>query len=301
MWEIFILQGLAGGLVTGSIYALIALSLVIIYKSTQVINFAGGEVVMIAAYIAMFVLLGFAELSYWLVVPLCALATFVIGVFFERVVLTRVQGRRMPGQSVLVAMVIATVGFSYMLKGIIRPIPYTDEVRTLPPMMKIDPIFIGPVVVSRQDIAILVIAVVSMVGLFLFFQFTPLGRALRATADNPRAAALAGIPVARMRSLVWGLACGLSAVAGILIAPKVLMTPDMGVLIILAFAAAIIGGFTNIPGVIVGGFMLGIIENIVGLTISSNAISVTPFVVIIVVLLLHPQGLFGGPTEVKKV
>jgi branched-chain amino acid transport system permease protein len=104
-----------------------------------------------------------------------------------------------------------------------------------------------------------------------------------------------------MRSLVWGLACGLSAVAGILIAPKVLMTPDMGVLIILAFAAAIIGGFTNIPGVIVGGFMLGIIENIVGLTISSNAISVTPFVVIIVVLLLHPQGLFGGPTEVKKV
>ncbi len=300
MWDIFVLQGLAGGLVTGSIYALIALSLVIIYKSTQVINFAGGEIVMIAAYIAMFILLS-TGLSYWIVVPLCALATFAVGVLFERLVLTRVQGRQMPGQSVLVAMVIATVGLSYMLKGVVRPFPYADEVRTLPPMMKIDPVFIGPVVISRQDIAILVIAVLSMVALFVFFQFTPLGRALRATADNARAAALAGIPVARMRSLVWGLACGLSAVAGILIAPKVLMTPDMGVLIILAFAAAIIGGFTNVPGVIVGGFMLGIIENIVGLTISSNAISVTPFVVIIAVLLVRPQGLFGGPTEVKKV
>lgn len=300
MWEIFILQGLAGGLVTGSIYALIALSLVIIYKSTQVINFAGGEIVMIAAYIALFILF-FTDLSYWIVIPLCAFATFIIGVFFERVVLTRIQGRQAPGQSVLVTMVIATVGLSYVLKGIVRPIPYTDEVRTLPPMLAIDPIFIGPVVLSRQDIVIFVIAVLSMIALYVFFQFTPLGRALRATADNARAAALVGIPVARMRSLVWGLACALSAVAGILIAPKVLMTPDMGGLIILAFAAAIIGGFTNFPGVIVGGFALGIIENIVGLTISSNAISVTPFVVIILVLLVRPQGLFGGASEVKKV
>ncbi|MBT3790378.1 MAG: branched-chain amino acid ABC transporter permease [Alphaproteobacteria bacterium] len=300
MWEIYLLQGLAGGLVTGSIYALIALSLVIIYKSTQVINFAGGEIVMIASYVALFVLL-YTGMSYWIVVPLCAISTFIIGISFERVVLTRIQGRQAPGQSVLVAMVIATVGLSYILKGIIRPIPYADEVRTLPPMMAIDPVFIGPAVISRQDIAIFGIAVFSMIALFVFFQFTPLGRALRATADNARAAALVGIPVARMRALVWGLACGLSAIAGILIAPKVLMTPDMGGLIILAFAAAIIGGFTNFPGVIVGGFALGIIENIVGLTISSNAISVTPFIVIILVLLVRPQGLFGGPSEVKKV
>jgi len=300
MWTLFIFQGLAGGLVTGSIYALIALSLVLVYKSTHVINFAGGEFVMIAAYLALFLLVA-GGLTYWIAVPLCAAATFLLGAVFERVVLTRIQGRQRPGQNVLVAMVIATVGLTYVLKGIIRPFPYADEVRTLPPMLESGPIFIGNVVITRQDIAIFSIAVLSMVALFVFFQFTPLGRALRATADNPRAAALVGIPVRRMRSFVWGLAGALSAIAGILIAPKVLMTPDMGGLIILAFAAAIIGGFTNIPGVIVGGFLLGIVENIVGLTISTNAISVTPFVVIIAVLLFRPQGLFGGRAETKKV
>ncbi len=300
MWDVFLLQGLAGGLVTGSIYALIALSLVIIYKSTQVINFAGGEIVMIGAYLAMFILF-FTGISYWIVVPLCALGTFIVGISFERVVLTRVKGRQMAGQSILVAMVIATVGLSYVLKGFVRLFPYTEEVRSLPPMVDSAPIFIGPAVITMQDVVIVVVAVASMSATWMFFQFTPLGRALRATADNSRAAVLVGIPIARMSALVWGIACGLSAIAGILIAPKVLMTPDMGTLIILAFAAAIIGGFTNIPGIIVGGFLLGIVENIVGLTISSNAISVTPFVVIILVLLLRPQGLFGGSSEVKKV
>ena len=300
MWDVFLLQGLAGGLVTGSIYALIALSLVIIYKSTQVINFAGGEIVMIGAYLAMFILF-FTGISYWIVVPLCALGTFIVGISFERVVLTRVKGRQMAGQSILVAMVIATVGLSYVLKGFVRLFPYTEEVRSLPPMVDSAPIFIGPAVITMQDVVIVVVAVASMSATWMFFQFTPLGRALRATADNSRAAVLVGIPIARMSALVWGIACGLSAIAGILIAPKVLMTPDMGTLIILAFAAAIIGGFTNIPGIIVGGFLLGIVENIVGLTISSNSISVTPFVVIILVLLLRPQGLFGGSSEVKKV
>ena len=300
MWDVFLLQGLAGGLVTGSIYALIALSLVIIYKSTQVINFAGGEIVMIGAYLAMFILF-FTGISYWIVVPLCALGTFIVGISFERVVLTRVKGRQMAGQSILVAMVIATVGLSYVLKGFVRLFPYTEEVRSLPPMVDSAPIFIGPAVITMQDVVIVVVAVASMSATWMFFQYTPLGRALRATADNSRAAVLVGIPIARMSALVWGIACGLSAIAGILIAPKVLMTPDMGTLIILAFAAAIIGGFTNIPGIIVGGFLLGIVENIVGLTISSNAISVTPFVVIILVLLLRPQGLFGGSSEVKKV
>ncbi len=300
MTGILIFQGLASGIVTGSIYALIALSLVIIFKSTEVINFAAGEMVMIGAYIAMFFLVT-AGLPYLLVVPLTALAAFLLGTTFDRVVLDRVLGQHRPGQSIMVAMVIATVGLSFALKGTVRLFRVSDDVRTLPPIFSTDPVFIGQVVLTEQDIAIFLIAVLVMLALFVFFQFTRLGRALRATSENPRAATLVGIPVRRMRTLVWGLATSLSAVAGILVAPKLLMSPDMGIIIILAFAAAIIGGFTNVAGVIVGGIILGVIENMVGLFISSKAISIAPFVVIILILIVRPQGLFGGAVPIKKV
>ena len=122
---LLILQSLASGVVTGCVYALIALSLVIVYKSTDVINFAGGEIVMLGGYLGMFALL-FLGLPYWLVFVFGAVVIFAVGALFDRVVLTRVLGRAVPGQSILVAMVIATVGLSYVLKGIVRVVPYTE-------------------------------------------------------------------------------------------------------------------------------------------------------------------------------
>lgn len=285
---------------TGSIYALIALSLVIVFKSTEVINFGGGEIVMISAYIAMFFLILFG-LPYLVVVPVTALVVFVIGASFDRVVLDRVLGRHRPGQDIMVAMVIATVGLSYVLKGTVRLFSVSDDVRTLPPIFSTDPIFIGDIVLSQQDIAIFLISIMVMMLLFGFFTFTRIGKALRATSENPRAAMLVGIPVRRMRTLVWGIAAALAAVAGVLVSPKLLVSPDMGGIIILAFAAAIIGGFTNVLGVIVGGVVIGVIENLVGLFISSKAIAITPFIVIILVLIARPQGLFGGAVPIKKV
>lgn len=300
MTEILILQGVASGIVTGSIYALIALSLVIIFKSTEVINFAAGEMVMIGAYIAMVLLISIG-LPYLAVVPLTALAAFTIGAGFDRFVLDRVLGHHRQGQSIMVAMVIATVGLSFAFKGTVRLFRISDDVRTLPPLFSNDPVLLGPVVLTKHDIGIVIVAILIMVLLFLFFQFTRLGRALRATSENPRAATLVGIPVRRMRTVIWGLATALSCVAGILVAPKLLMSPDMGIIIILAFAAAIIGGFTNVAGVIVGGIILGLIENMVGLFISSKAIAVAPFIVIMLILFLRPQGLFGGAVKIKKV
>jgi branched-chain amino acid transport system permease protein len=156
--------------------------------------------------------------------------------------------------------------------------------------------------VQRQDLAIVGIAVLAMLALFLFFQFTFIGKGLRATSENPRAAALIGIPVRRMRMLVWGIACALAAVAGILIGGTLPMSVDEGAnIVILAFAAAVIGGFSNLPGAVVGGILLGIAQNLVGIAISSEIISVTPFVVIMLVLILRPQGLFGGRVAVRKV
>ena len=295
-----LLQGIAGGIVSGCVYALIALSLVIVYKSSDVINFAGGELVMIGGYLGMFALL-WLGLPYLLIFPFGALVIFVVGALFDRVVLTKVAGRSVHGQSVLVAMIIATVGLSYMLKGIVRVIPYTEEVRRLPPISSGTPIFVGPVVLQHQDIAIVLAAVAIMAALWAFFSFTMAGKALRATSQNPRAAALVGIPVRTMSMTAWGLAAAIAGVSGILLAPKLLITPDMGVIVILALAAAIIGGFVSLPGCVAGGILLGVVQNMIGVYVSSRAISLAPFLVIMVVLLLRPQGLFAGRAVAKKV
>jgi branched-chain amino acid transport system permease protein len=295
-----VLQGIASGVVTGCVYALIALSLVIVYKSSDVINFAGGEMVMLGGYLGMFALL-WLGLPYPFIFVFGAAAVFLVGALFDRVVLTRTLGRSVPGQSVLVAMVIGTVGLSYVLKGAVRVVPYTEEVRRLPPFSSGQPIFIGPVVLQHQDVAIVLAAIVIMAGLWAFFNFTMVGKALRATSQNPRAAALVGIPVRTMSMTAWGLSAALAGIAGILLAPKLLLTPDSGVVVILALAAAIIGGFTSLPGCVAGGILLGVFQNLIGLFVSSRAISLAPFLVIMIVLLVRPQGLFAGKVTAKKV
>jgi branched-chain amino acid transport system permease protein len=295
-----VLQGLASGVVTGCVYALIAISLVIVYKSSDVINFAGGEMVMLGGYLGMFALIGLG-LPYALIFPFAAAIIFVIGALFDRVVLARTLGRAVPGQSVLVAMVIGTVGLSYVIKGAVRVVPYTEEVRRLPPISAGQPVFLGPVVLQHQDIAIVLAAMVIMAALWAFFSFTLTGKALRATSQNPRAAALVGIPVRLMSMTAWGLASALAGIAGILLAPKLLLTPDSGIVVILALAAAIIGGFTSLPGCVAGGILLGVVQNLIGLFVSSRAISLAPFLVIMIVLLVRPQGLFAGRVAAKKV
>lgn len=294
------LQALLSGMVTGFVYALIALSVVIIYKSTDVINFAGGEIVMVGGYIGLVGVLLY-QLPYIAIFAIGAALAFAAGAFFDRVVLTKVLGRAQPGQSIIVAMVIATVGLSYILKGTVRVFPIADDVRRLPPMFAGEPIFLGNIILQRQDIAIVLVCSVVMAALWAFFSFTMTGKALRATSQNPRAAALIGIPVRSMRMAVWGIASVLSTVAGILLASKLIMTPDMGVIVIMAFAAATIGGFTSLPGCIVGGIILGVIQNLVGLYLPSRATSVAPFLVIMLILTLRPQGIFGGPVLTKKV
>jgi branched-chain amino acid transport system permease protein len=295
-----VLQGIASGVVTGCVYALIAISLVIVYKSSDVINFAGGELVMLGGYLGMFALLGLG-LPYPLIFLFAALIIFVVGALFDRIVLTRMLGRAVPGQSVLVAMVIATVGLSYLIKGAVRVVPYTEEVRRLPPFSSGQPIFLGPVVLQHQDVAIVLSAIIIMAALWAFFSFTMTGKALRATSQNLRAAALVGIPVRRMSMTAWGIAAALAGVAGILLAPKLLLTPDSGVVVILALAAAIIGGFTSLPGCVAGGILLGVVQNMIGVFVSSRAISLAPFLVIMIVLLVRPQGLFAGKVTAKKV
>jgi branched-chain amino acid transport system permease protein len=293
---IFLQQSFVSGIITGSIYALLAVAAVILFKTTDIPNFALGEFFMLGGLIAL-VLISFYGFSYFLVIPVVAVVTFLIGAVFSRVVLQPIN--KHSGE--LVTLVIATIGFSYFLKGVARSAGIINEPKSYSTLFSTRPIIIGDVVINAQDIAIFLFAVVVMCFFFVFFQYSKTGMAMRATANNPRAAALVGVKLSRIRVLIWGVASALCGLAGLLIAPKILLTPDVGIVAILAFAAAIIGGFSSIPGAIFGGFVLGIVENLVGTFISSSAIVVAPFVLIILALLFRPQGVFGGRVTVKKV
>ena len=293
---LFLQQGIASGLVTGSVYALLAVAIAIVFRTTDVANFAEGEVYMAAAYFA-FYLIAIVSVPYWIALPLTIVAAFLALGLFQRVVLRQVAAKR----GVAVNLVIATLGLSYVLKGIVRATGFGDTPRSFPSAIPEGSVTLGHASLSYLDIAIFAAAIVVMAVFFWMFTMTRTGRAMRAVGMNRRAAQLVGINLRHVEMLVWSLAGGISAVAAILIAPKLLMTAEMGTVVTLAFAAAIVGGIASLPGAVVGGFIIGIAENLVGLFISSRAINVAPFVIIMLVLVFKPQGLFGGRIRVRKV
>jgi len=293
---LFLQQGIVSGLVTGSVYALLAIAVVVIFKTTEVPNFAQGEIFMAGGYLALYflVILSMPALA---AIPLTLALVAIGAAVFQRVVLRQVQKAR----GVAVNLVIATLGLSYFLKGIVRQTGLGDTPRSLPALFPSESVTIGQASITELDVAIFIISVVVMILLYVMFTYTRVGRAMRAVGMNPKAAQLVGVGLSRIYMLIWALSGLISALAAVLIAPKILITADIGHLIILAFAAAIIGGFTSLPGAVLGGFIVGIVENLVGLFISTNAIVVAPFIAIMLVLLLRPQGILGGKLQVKKV
>lgn len=293
---LFLQQGLLSGLVTGSVYALLAIAIVAIFKTTDVPNFAQGEIFMIAGYVALSLLL-IAGWSYALVIPVTVVAVAVGAALFQRVVMERVTHSKGVGPQ----LVIATLGLAYTLKGLVRQTGLGDTPRSLPSLVSNDPVIIGDAFLTRLDVAIFAASLVAMVLIYLMFSHTRIGKAMRAVGMNPRAAQIVGIRLSRIRMMVWAMAGVISALAALLITPKILITPDIAHIAILAYAAAIVGGFTSLPGAVLGGLIIGIVENLVGLFISTNAIVVAPFLAILVTLILRPQGILGGKPQVKKV
>lgn len=281
---------LLSGLTTGSIYALVALGIVLVYKATGTINFAHGDQLMIAGFLAftLHVLLG---LPY-----LVALAGAVAGSFALGAVAAQV-GFRAVLRTSLVNVVLATLGLAFVLKGFARLTwGGISDYLSFPPLVRPEPILIGDMVLLPQQLVVTAGALAVM-GLFaLFFRLTTIGKAMQATADNPRAARLVGIRVERIHLLAFAVGAAIAGAGATLMAPLTLLYPDIGfMLFIKGFAAAVLGGLTSLPGALVGGLAIGVVEALAAGYIHSSFLEVSAFVAIMATLVLRPRGLMGGP------
>lgn len=281
------------GLESGSLYALMALGLVLIYKVQDLVNFAQGEVYMAGAFVG-FMAYQDAHWPYPVSLIAAVLAGAVLGIIVERAVIRPIAWH--PHAT----LAMATVGVSVALRGAAR-LPFGADIYAFPPLLAGPPITLGPILITRQSAATLLIALSLTAAIFVLLQFTRAGRQIRATQQNAIGARVVGINVGRVHSLTWALACAVGAAAGVLAAPITLLYPDMGSsMLIKGFAAAVLGGFGNVAGAIVGGFGIGIIEKLVGGLVSTSLIEVSAYLVIIIVMFVRPSGLLGR-SLVKRV
>jgi len=286
---------LVSGLATGSIYALVGIGLVQIFKAARVKNFAQGDMFMLGAFLSftLHVLLGFPYLAALLV---ATIGTTVLGLLTERVAYRPIS------KSSIISLMMSTVASGFILRGFARVIwGGKGDFLTFPPILGSEPISLGNVVISSQHLVLLGASLITM-GIFgAIFKYTEIGKMMRAAADNKRAAQLVGIEIGKISAITWALAGCLGGVAGVLMAPIRLIYPDMGLHILLrALAAVTVGGFDSVLGAVVGGMLVGILENLVSGYISSQLMDVSAFVIIVLVLLVRPYGLFGTP-EIRKV
>ena len=288
-------QQVVGGLATGAIYASLAVALVLIYRSTDIVNFAQGEMAMFSAYIAWALMQG--GMSFWPALSITLVASFVGGLLIERVVIRPVEGENE------LTIVIVTIGL-FIFFNALAGFLWTFQVRGFPspfPQRNID---LGPIRAGIPALGIMAIVAVVVGLLFLLFQRTKLGLTMRAAAENPESSRLVGIRVGWMLALGWGLAALVGSVSGVLVAPILFLSPNMmaGVLIF-AFAAATLGGFDSPIGAVVGGLIVGVSENLAGTYvdfIGADLKIVIPMAIIVGVLLIKPEGLFGTP-HVERV
>jgi branched-chain amino acid transport system permease protein len=279
-----LLHQVLAGLATGGIYASLALALVMIYQATHLVNFAQGELAMFTTYIAWSLI--DAGMPYWAAFFLTVAFAFVLGVAIERVIIRPVE------QAPVLAVVVVFIALLLILNSVTGWI-YTYTIKQFPSPFPAQPLF-GRYLSSHEAGAIGVTLLV-LVLLYLFFRFTPLGLAMRAAAQNPESSRLVGIRVGWMLALGWGLAAAIGSVAGMMVAPIVYLDPNMmGGVLLYAFAAALVGGIDNPWGAVFGGFLVGVLENVLGAFVIGNELKLSVALVLIVgVLLVRPSGFFG--------
>jgi branched-chain amino acid transport system permease protein len=272
------------GLASGGIYASVALALVMIYQATHLVNFAQGELAMFSTYIAWSLIQ--AGMPYWGAFFITVAFAFTLGVVIERVVVRPVEN------SPILAVVIVFIGLLVIFNSLAGWI-FSYTIKPFPSPFPEQPLF-GNKYVSSHELGSMGITLFVLMLLFAFFRFTPLGLAMRAAAQNPVSARLVGIRVGWMLALGWGLAGAIGAVAGMMVAPTVFLEPNMMAGILLyAFAAALLGGIDSPGGAVLGGFIVGVLENMVGALLGTELKLTAALVLIIGVLVVRPSGLLG--------
>ena len=286
-----LLQQTFSGLAAGAIYASLALALVMIYRATDLVNFAQGEMAMFSTYIAW--TLVNAGLPFWGVFLITLAASFVGGLAIERIIIRPVES------APVLAAVVVTIGLLLIINALAGWI-YSYTLQDFPSPFPDRPV-LGALITTR-DLGVIAVTLAMLALLFAFFRFTPTGLAMRAAAQNPESARLCGIHVNRMLAIGWGLAAAIGATAGIMVAPILFLDPNMmsGVLLY-AFTGALLGGITSPVGAVVGGLIVGVTENLVGTYLIPSQLKLTvALMLIILVLVFKPNGLFGT-TIVRRV
>ena len=289
-----VLQLVISGIAQGCIYGLIALGFVLIYKATETVSFAQGELMMLGAFggLAGMTMLGF---PFWLAVLSSVAAMALFGVVLERLVIRPILGQ--PAFSI----VMLTIGIGYVARGLITMIPAIGtETHTLPVPYKDQIWRVGALILNVEQMAVIFVTAVLCALLFALFRYSKLGIAMQASSQNQLAAYYMGIPVKRLNGIAWGLAAAVAAIAGLLLAPITFVHANMGFIGLKAFPAAVVGGFGSLPGAIVGGLIIGVIESLSGFYLPDGFKDTAAYVMVLIMLMVKPNGLFGEKLR-KKV
>ena len=289
-----IIQLVISGVAIGCIYGLIALGFVLIYKATETVSFVQGDLMMLGAFCGLvaMTILGF---PFWLAVVSSIIAMGLAGVALERVVIRPILGQ--PAFTI----VMLTIGIGYVLRGLVTMIPVIGtETHVLPVPYKDQIWKLGTLVINIEQMMVIGCTALLCLVLFLMFRYTKLGIAMQASSQNQLAAYYMGIPVKRLNGLVWGLAAAVAAIAGLLLSPITFVHANMGFVGLKAFPAAVIGGFGSLPGAIVGGLIIGIVESLAGFYAAEGWKDIAPYVAVLIMLWIRPNGIFGDKLR-KKV
>ena len=289
-----LLQLIISGIAQGCIYGLIALGFVLIYKATETVSFAQGELMMLGAFVGL-ACMTFLGFPFWLAVPCAIGAMALLGVLCERVVIRPILGQ--PAFSI----VMLTIGIGYVARGLITMVPNIGtETHTLPVPYKDQAWNVGALVLNVEQMVVIASTAGLSLLLFAMFRYSKLGIAMQASSQNQLAAYYMGIPVKRLNGLVWGLAAAVAAIAGLLLAPITFVHANMGLIGLKAFPAAVVGGFGSLPGAIVGGLLIGVVESLSGFYLPDGFKDTAAYIVVLVMLVVKPNGLFGEKLR-KKV
>ncbi|WP_430395759.1 branched-chain amino acid ABC transporter permease [Ferrovibrio sp.] len=277
---------LLNGLASGCIYGLVALGFVLIYKATEMVNFAQGDLMMLGAFVA-FTVIELMGYNYWVGFVAAILVMAAFGYLLDALILRQVIGQPQ------FAVVMLTIGLGFIFRAG-ASMTWGTETRAFETPFTGGVTRLGGLLIANVSLSIIAGTAILCAMLFAFFRYTRIGVAMQAASQNQLAAYYMGIPVKMIFSLIWAISAGVAAVAGLLLAPVALIDVTMGLLGLKAFAAAVLGGFGSIPGAVIGGMVIGVIEQFSGVYLEEGLKDVAAYIVILLVLFLRPQGLFGN-------